>query len=449
MRKLIFILLSFISFSMFGQGENEIGEILVKKDSVSFYSFGKNGVYEFTILPSKKLKKTYNAYSSPLPSELKAMPFDALSSLVYNENEVYFLYPGGGLLFKYKDGTIKRVDASFAHRNQFSGYFFKYKNEIYLLGGYGYWKSKSLLTKFNFETKNWDYVTTIGQNPVSGINAGSFVQEKNRLYVFDFYSKAPDDNDIQNNNLYMLDLDNFSWEKQGLINNMLSNSVLRKSFGVKVAFKNSLIRKSVDENIIKIITPSENIIKFFSVENLPGISRDAIVVGSNIVYPLLSADRQYLTLAVKNLEENLTLLNEGYFTNDFGLFKNYFIYVALFCGLLIFLTFIKFKKEKFVFFISENNLSGMNQSIQISKDEKFIVQLISLSKNKKVDNSLILNYFKNNTISLDASVKRKNKVVDELNRKFLDNFKLVLILKSVKKSDSRQAVYSLNPVIDI
>jgi hypothetical protein len=46
-------------------------------------------------------------------------------------------------------------------------------------------------------------------------------------------------------------------------------------------------------------------------------------------------------------------------------------------------------------------------------------------------------------------VKRKNKVVDELNRKFLDSFKLVLVLKSVKKSDSRQAVYSLNPVIDI
>ena len=109
-------------------------------------------------------------------------------------------------MFKYKDGAIKRVDASFAHRNQFSGYFFKYKNEIYLLGGYGYWKSKSLLTKFNFETKNWDYVTTIGQNPVSGINAGSFVQEKNMLYVFDFYSKTRVDNDIQNNNLYMLDL---------------------------------------------------------------------------------------------------------------------------------------------------------------------------------------------------------------------------------------------------
>ena len=68
-------------------------------------------------------------------------------TLVYNEKKFIFSTLGGGLLFKYKDGAIKRVDDSFAHRNQFTGYFFKYKNEIYLLGGYGYWQSNSLLTK--------------------------------------------------------------------------------------------------------------------------------------------------------------------------------------------------------------------------------------------------------------------------------------------------------------
>ena len=247
----------------------------------------------------------------------------------------------------------------------------------------------------------------------------------------------------------MLDLDNFSWEKRGLINNMLSNSVLRKSFGVKVAFKNSLIRKSVDENIIKIITPSENIIKFFSVENLPGISKDAIVVGSNIVYPLLSADRQYLTLAVKSLEENLVLLNEEYFTNDFGLFKNYFIYVAVFCLLLIAFTFLKFKKERALFFITENHLNGLNKSLRINKDEKFIVKLISSAKNKQIDNTLVLNHFRNSKISLDASVKRKNKTIDDLNQKVLEKFELVLITKRAKETDSRQVVYVLNPVIDL
>jgi len=426
--------------------QNELG-FLVKKDSVSFYSFGKEGVFEYLISSSKELQKTYTKYSSGLPTELKNIEFISLSALVSETNEVYFLYPGGGILFKYCDGVFERIDESFAHRNQFSGHFFEYKKELYLLGGYGYWRSNSLLTKYSFSSKSWEIVPTNGQAPPLGVNAGSYVLDKNNLYVFDFYHRI-DDKDTKNNNLFKLNLDDFVWEKKGALNSGFYDAILIKNFEIIAPFKNSLFQQNLNGNNIRIITPSENKLDFYNAESLPNINDKVIIVGSNIVYPILSADRKYQTITVKDLE-NLTLIDEQYFTNDFNLFKNYFLYVALFCGLLIFLTFIKFKKEKFVFFISENNLSGMNHSIQISKDEKFIIQLISLSKNKKVDNSLILNYFKNNNISLDASVKRKNKVVDELNRKFLDSFKLVLVLKSVKKSDSRQAVYSLNPVIDI
>ena len=102
-----------------------------------------------------------------------------------------------------------------------------------------------------------------------------------------------------------------------------------------------------------------------------------------------------------------------------------------------------------MFFIGKNSLSGMNKSIPIDKDEKFILQLISLSKSHKIDNSIVLNYFKSDKISLDGSVKRKNKVIDDISRKALEQFDLIIIVKSVKKSDSRQAVYSLNPNIDI
>ena len=39
--------------------------------------------------------------------------------------DTYLLYPGGGMLFKFNEssGAIKRIDRSFAHRNQYSGYF--------------------------------------------------------------------------------------------------------------------------------------------------------------------------------------------------------------------------------------------------------------------------------------------------------------------------------------
>ena len=85
----------------------------------------------------------------------------------------------------------------------------------------------------------------------------------------------------------------------------------------------------------------------------------------------------------------------------------------------------------------------------IDKDENFVLELLVNSKGREIDNSYVLSYFKSSTISLDASVKRKNKVIEELNRKGLEKFELVLIIKNSKKSDSRKVKYQLNPVLDI
>jgi len=85
----------------------------------------------------------------------------------------------------------------------------------------------------------------------------------------------------------------------------------------------------------------------------------------------------------------------------------------------------------------------------IDKDEQFVLELLANSKGRKIDNSFVLNYFKNSEIGSDASVKRKNKVIDELNRKALEKFDIVLITKQSGKPDSRQVVYCLNSKIEI
>jgi len=162
-----------------------------------------------------------------LPSEIKNIPLRDLKGAVSNDGTVYFLYPGGGLLFEYRDNRILRIDESFPHRNQFSGHFFIYKNIPYLMGGYGYWRSNSLLTKFNFQTKEWDYIETRGQVPELGVNSGSFVVEGDVLYVFDFYQKI-DDVDVKNNNTYELNLSSLKWEKKGSLNRLFYDDINRK-----------------------------------------------------------------------------------------------------------------------------------------------------------------------------------------------------------------------------
>ena len=441
----IFFLL-YLTFNWLN-GQNEEPKLYVKKDSVSFYSFQRTGVSEYVILESKKLTKKHIKYSAPFPEELKSIELEALAPVVSEDGRVYFLYPGGGILFKYFNGSFERIDESFAHRNQFSGYFFEYKKELFLLGGYGYWKANSLLIKFNFEIRNWELIGTLGLPPKNGINNGSFVLDKNKLHVFDFYTRVNDLN-VKNNSHYILDLDQMSWKKEGALNNKLFNKS-KKDFELQIQFGNSLLQKNLIGNDLRIITPSDNQIRFYNGEQLHNINSLAIIVGENIVYPVLSADREFETLIVRDLYNNISLINEEYLTNDFNLFANYFVYAGGFCLLLILLTFVKFKKEKLVFFLSENNLSGLNKTIPIDKDERFVLELILNTKERKIDNSFILNHFKNNKISSDASVKRKNKVIQELNQKALEKFGIVLIIKNSKQTDSRQAVYSLNQKIEL
>jgi hypothetical protein len=447
MKKLLFLFSSLFCLVLFSQENLPSGQLLIVKDSVSFYSFNKTGVYEFTFR-NNGLDKVFYEFTKPLPPEIKNIPMRELEAVI-SDGIVYFLYPGGGLLFEYRNNTITRIDESFPHRNQFSGHFFIYKNAPYLLGGYGYWKSNSLLTKFNFQTKEWDYIETRGQVPEMGINAGSFVIENDVLYVFDFYQKRRDE-DIKNNNTYEFNLSSLKWEKKGSLNRLFYDNMNRKVLGITIPFgSEKVLQKNLDSKNLIVIEPSKNTVKTYVNESLIQVTRNAINVGDKIVYTRLTADRGSETLIVKDFNDGLILESEAYLTNDYDLFMSYFLIVLLFCFLLVGLTFLKFKRNTVYFVVNENTLIGLNKSMNISKEERFVIELLSSSKNSQVDNVFFLNYFKKSELSEDANIKRKNKAINDLNVKFKEIFQLELIIKSAKQSDSRQVVYRLNPKIII
>ena len=448
MKKLLFLFSSLFCLVLFSQENLPSGQLLIAKDSLSFYSFSKTGVYDFTIR-NGGFDKGFYEYSKPLPSEIKNITMRDLQAVVSDDGVVYFLYAGGGLLFEYRDNHIIRIDESFPHRNQFSGHFFIYKKAPYLMGGYGYWKSNSILTKFNFQTKEWDYIETRGQAPELGINYGSFVIENDVLYVFDFYQKI-NGVDVKNNNTYELDLSSLKWEKKGSLNRLFYDDINRKILDVTIPFGSTkFLQKNLDSKKFLVVEPSKNSVKTYINENLVQVRRNAIYVGDKIIYTSFTADRAYETLIIKDFNDGLILESEAYLTNDYDLFISYFLVVIVFCFLLVGLTFLKFKRDTVYFVVNENTLIGLNKSMNISKEERFVIELLSNSKNSQVDNIFFLNYFKKSELSEDANIKRKNKAINDLNVKFKEVFQLELIMKSAKQSDSRQVVYSLNPKIII
>jgi len=171
-------------------------------------------------------------YKSPLPKELfndqsgseidlqALVPLSVFSDserTELNQRRVYLLYPGGGILYEFFNGSVNRIDSSYAQRNQYSGAFFNYNNQLYLLGGYGFWKTKSILTKFNFNSGDWEYVKTSGNLP-EGINNPVFVLKNNILHLFNFSERPQNQLDVKNPNLYSLNMETLNWGKGGLIN---------------------------------------------------------------------------------------------------------------------------------------------------------------------------------------------------------------------------------------
>ena len=444
---LIFFFLVF-ALKLNSQIEMPKGQLLAAKDSLSFYSFSLNGVTSFVVEKDSVKAVYYKEYSNTIPIEVANLEsINRLKPVITSSGEIYFLYPGGGILFQYKGDSIERIDNSFPHRNQFSGHFFSYKNEIYLLGGYGYWKSNSILTKFNFTSKEWDFVETFGSAPKLGINDGSFVLDNDILYVFDFYQKI-EDVDNKNDDLFEFDLKTLTWTQKGVLNKLFYDDIQRKTFEINIPYgANKYLHKHFNSEEFLIIEPSKNLVSTYSNPDLNIIRNNAIMVGSKIIYSQLSGDRSFETLIMKDLYDGADLVDEAYLSNDFDLFLTYFIGVGVFCLLLIVFTILKFKNDTFYFFLNTESVNGLNKSLKITSDDKFVLELLSNAKNNQIDNVYFLNYFKDSSLSNDANIKRKNKAIADLNTKFLEKFGLNIIEKTSSKTDSRQVIYKLNPKI--
>ncbi len=81
--------------------------------------------------------------------------------LIKTPNQLYLTFSGGGWLYQLSKTTqtqlvFNRIDNSENFNYNFDAFYFSHKENIYNLGGYGFWKSNGTLRKFNFTDKVWD-----------------------------------------------------------------------------------------------------------------------------------------------------------------------------------------------------------------------------------------------------------------------------------------------------
>jgi len=401
-------------------------------------------------------------YKTPLPKELlyasegNTTNLQALQPLAaasesqrtqFNQRKAYLLYPGGGILYEFYDGSITRIDSSFAQRNQYAGAFFSYNNQLYLLGGYGFWTTKSILTKFNFNSGDWEYIKTSGAAP-EGINNPFFILKNNVLYLFNFNERPQNQMPIKNPNLYSLNMETLTWEKGGLINPFFIDE--KDSSGDR--FFNiggkTIVNKMESPVIFEIDIDNNKIKKYADNLLLYKSGGKSIIKNNIIVSSVRNTSNNTSALAYYDLKAlDKDIISEEYFIRGSISFVNYLVGAGILLVILIFWLWLSTEKESKSYFVKHNTLFNSLNKINLDPDEAKVILLFT--KNTLVPNKEILFLFQEKGKTKDFATKRKNKSIISLNKKFKRVFRKKLIFKEKDGADSRLTNYMLNSKINL
>lgn len=127
-----------------------------------------------------------------------------------------FVVPNGyHYVFKLKDGKPIRKDKSIFHGGNFGRYLFSWNNQIYALGGYGFFNTNNNLEYFNPKLEGWAVEKTNGDVPpfLLGI---SYLRDGKIISFNNFKSGNLVEKDVLDSSLYILDLKTKKWTKKVL-----------------------------------------------------------------------------------------------------------------------------------------------------------------------------------------------------------------------------------------
>ncbi len=120
-----------------------------------------------------------------IPFKHTAYP-DKLSEYLPFEigTKTYLVHRGCGPVLEYRNDSIVRVDRSFLHKNQYDSTPFIFNNEIYLFGGYGLFTFKNIVTRYDFNSGEWNLEQTNGDAIPEPRTNGYIFKELNNIYIF-------------------------------------------------------------------------------------------------------------------------------------------------------------------------------------------------------------------------------------------------------------------------
>lgn len=165
-----------------------------------------------------------------------------------NNNSVFLVSDGGGLVYAFKDQKFERVDQSFEHRNKYYSYDFIYQDQIHSYGGYGLFNSNDNITFFDIQSKEWVEFVYHPETPIPIGRRQVFGQLSNHKLYIGGGAVESSTKDLKNTKYFIddfweLDLEKHRWRllgKSKFINSLVDASFLEKNFKT-IPFKNGCL----------------------------------------------------------------------------------------------------------------------------------------------------------------------------------------------------------------
>lgn len=119
-------------------------EHLIFPDKEGFRIITKDSVY-FTV-DGKRFESRKHYFQDPI-YRLELIP---------SEDETkYFVASGGGVVYRYANDTLERVDQSYRWRSRFGAVKYAINDTLYLVGGYGEFTFFNDLLRFDMKSREW------------------------------------------------------------------------------------------------------------------------------------------------------------------------------------------------------------------------------------------------------------------------------------------------------
>jgi hypothetical protein len=355
---------------------------------------------------------------------------------VLNFDNIYFYKKTGGLLYQLKGNEIIRIDNSYDHKLHTGSLTFFHKNQINILGGYGFFKRRDDIVYFSEEKKEWLSRNIKGDFPIEGISEINFhsIIEDNLIFCGGVTNHENDHLKTKRiNKCYQVNLTTFSSKK--ISGNLNKNLVTSPNDYLNINRRTWLFY----DNLLIIVNPVKmSAVSFdieFTIDRIIGVIDDEIFFKERDKNSLSEIKKLNVNDFNEKLGSDYSVLynpNSTFYTFLFGLFLS--------CSLFYLINQYKKRKRKIILFADKILID----KILFTKDPKWIIVVKQLLEKNTLKSHEFLDLLKNETLDIGHQNRLKNVLIDSINQRSNHLINQDLILSKKWEKDNRINIYFLN-----